>query len=144
MTGEPRYQQRRMRAERGGGEGHGTTVTGPAAPPSGGIVKKPKRNPPTGGKYRVADGRDPPQAGRALVFEDQYISTGGQFYELIVGHDIDIVVDRIVVREGLETRLADSFRTALDHADGHLSRREALRRLGRLGLSTAAAPRRRW
>jgi excinuclease ABC subunit A len=33
-------------------------------------------------------------------------------------HDIDIVVDRIVVRPGLETRLADSFRTALDHADG--------------------------
>jgi excinuclease ABC subunit A len=33
-------------------------------------------------------------------------------------HDIDIVVDRIVVRAGLETRLADSFRTALDHADG--------------------------
>ncbi len=24
---------------------------------------------------------------KALVFEDQYISTGGQFYELIVGHD---------------------------------------------------------
>jgi hypothetical protein len=24
---------------------------------------------------------------RATVFEDQYISTGGQFYELIVGHD---------------------------------------------------------
>ena len=24
---------------------------------------------------------------RALVFDDQYISTGGQFYELIVGHD---------------------------------------------------------
>ncbi len=33
-------------------------------------------------------------------------------------HDIDAVVDRIVVREGLETRLADSFRTALDLADG--------------------------
>ena len=33
-------------------------------------------------------------------------------------HDIDIVVDRIVVREGLETRLADSLRTALDLADG--------------------------
>ncbi|MGO4915106.1 excinuclease ABC subunit UvrA [Pseudogemmobacter sp. W21_MBD1_M6] len=33
-------------------------------------------------------------------------------------HDIDVVVDRIVVREGLETRLADSFRTALDLADG--------------------------
>lgn len=25
--------------------------------------------------------------GRALVFEDQYISTGGQLYELMVGHD---------------------------------------------------------
>ena len=33
-------------------------------------------------------------------------------------HDIDLVVDRIIVREGLEVRLADSFRTALDHADG--------------------------
>ena len=29
-------------------------------------------------------------------------------------HDIDVVVDRIVVKEGLETRLADSFRTALE------------------------------
>jgi excinuclease ABC subunit A len=33
-------------------------------------------------------------------------------------HDIDVVVDRIVVKEGIETRLADSFRTALDLADG--------------------------
>jgi excinuclease ABC subunit A len=33
-------------------------------------------------------------------------------------HDIDVVVDRIVVREGLEQRLADSFRTALDLASG--------------------------
>jgi len=33
-------------------------------------------------------------------------------------HDIDVVVDRIVVREGLEMRLADSLRTALDLADG--------------------------
>ncbi|PRY22690.1 excinuclease ABC subunit A [Aliiruegeria haliotis] len=33
-------------------------------------------------------------------------------------HDIDVVVDRLVVREGMETRLADSFRTALDLADG--------------------------
>src|SRR3954464_8357713 len=24
---------------------------------------------------------------RATVFDDQYISTGGQFYELIIGHD---------------------------------------------------------
>jgi fructose-1,6-bisphosphatase/inositol monophosphatase family enzyme len=27
------------------------------------------------------------EVSKALVFEDQYISTGGQFYELIVGHD---------------------------------------------------------
>ncbi|WP_413719813.1 excinuclease ABC subunit UvrA [Silicimonas sp. MF1-12-2] len=33
-------------------------------------------------------------------------------------HDIDVVVDRLVVKEGIETRLADSFRTALDLADG--------------------------
>ena len=29
----------------------------------------------------------PVQPGRALVFEDQYISTGGQLYELMMGHD---------------------------------------------------------
>ena len=29
----------------------------------------------------VTDGR------RAIVFDDQYITTGGQFYELMVGHD---------------------------------------------------------
>ena len=33
-------------------------------------------------------------------------------------HDIEVVVDRLVVREGLETRLADSFETALKLADG--------------------------
>ncbi len=33
-------------------------------------------------------------------------------------HDIDVVVDRLVIRDGMETRLADSFRTALDLADG--------------------------
>ncbi|NQU62086.1 MAG: excinuclease ABC subunit UvrA, partial [Rhodospirillales bacterium] len=33
-------------------------------------------------------------------------------------HDIEIVVDRLVVREGLEQRLADSFETALSLADG--------------------------
>lgn len=33
-------------------------------------------------------------------------------------HDIEVVVDRVVVREGLETRLADSFETALRLADG--------------------------
>jgi fructose-1,6-bisphosphatase/inositol monophosphatase family enzyme len=29
----------------------------------------------------------PPRAGVAQAFEDQYISTGGQLYELMVGHD---------------------------------------------------------
>jgi len=33
-------------------------------------------------------------------------------------HDIDVVVDRVVVREGLETRLADSIPQALQLADG--------------------------
>ncbi|MEC8136677.1 MAG: excinuclease ABC subunit A, partial [Pseudomonadota bacterium] len=33
-------------------------------------------------------------------------------------HDIEIVVDRVVVRPGLETRLADSIETALELADG--------------------------
>ena len=33
-------------------------------------------------------------------------------------HDIEVVVDRVVVREGLESRLADSFETALALADG--------------------------
>ncbi len=56
----------------------------------------------------------------------QRVKVDGQFYELDepptldkkYRHDIDVVVDRIVVREGLETRLADSFRTALDLASG--------------------------
>ena len=33
-------------------------------------------------------------------------------------HDIDIVVDRIVVKEGIQRRLADSLETALTHAEG--------------------------
>ena len=56
----------------------------------------------------------------------QRIKVNGDFYELEeppvldkkFRHDIDVVVDRIVVKEGIETRLADSFRTALDLADG--------------------------
>jgi excinuclease ABC subunit A len=56
----------------------------------------------------------------------QRVKVDGTFYELDepptldkkFRHDIDVVVDRIVVKEGLETRLADSLRTALDLADG--------------------------
>ena len=33
-------------------------------------------------------------------------------------HDIDIVVDRLVIKQGLSRRLADSLETALGHADG--------------------------
>jgi excinuclease ABC subunit A len=33
-------------------------------------------------------------------------------------HDIDIMVDRVVVKEGVQRRLADSLETALHHADG--------------------------
>jgi excinuclease ABC subunit A len=33
-------------------------------------------------------------------------------------HDIDVVVDRVVVKDGMESRLADSFETALRLADG--------------------------
>ena len=54
------------------------------------------------------------------------VKVDGEFYDLDeppaldkkFRHDIDVVVDRIVLREGIETRLADSFRTALDLADG--------------------------
>jgi hypothetical protein len=35
----------------------------------------------------VRDLIGPADVTRAMVFEDQYISSGGQFYELIVGHD---------------------------------------------------------
>ncbi|THF72259.1 MAG: excinuclease ABC subunit UvrA [Sulfitobacter sp. SK025] len=56
----------------------------------------------------------------------QRVKVNGEFHELDepptldkkFRHNIDVVVDRIVVREGLETRLADSLRTALDLADG--------------------------
>lgn len=56
----------------------------------------------------------------------QRVKVDGEFHDLDVPptldkkfrHDIDVVVDRIVVKEGIETRLADSFRTALDLADG--------------------------
>ena len=56
----------------------------------------------------------------------QRVKVDSQFFELEeppsldkkFRHDIDVVVDRIVIKKGIETRLADSFRTALDLADG--------------------------
>jgi excinuclease ABC subunit A len=56
----------------------------------------------------------------------QRLKVNGQFYPIEDApvldkkfkHDIDVVVDRIVVRAGLEQRLADSLETALRLADG--------------------------
>ena len=56
----------------------------------------------------------------------QRVKVNGEFYDLDepptldkkFRHNIDVVVDRIVVKEGIETRLADSFSTALGLADG--------------------------
>ena len=56
----------------------------------------------------------------------QRVKVDGTFYEIEdaptldkkLRHDIDVVVDRLVVRDGIQTRLADSFRTALNLADG--------------------------
>jgi excinuclease ABC subunit A len=56
----------------------------------------------------------------------QRVKVDGTFYEIADApaldkkfkHDIDVVVDRIVVRGDIASRLADSFETALELADG--------------------------
>ncbi|HVY58961.1 MAG TPA: excinuclease ABC subunit UvrA [Xanthobacteraceae bacterium] len=56
----------------------------------------------------------------------QRVKVDGRFYEIAEApaldkkfkHDIDVVVDRIVVRPDIATRLADSFEQALKLADG--------------------------
>src|SRR3990170_3047449 len=56
----------------------------------------------------------------------QRVKVDGRFYEIAetpaldknVKHDIDVVVDRIVVRPDMAARLADSFETALALSDG--------------------------
>jgi excinuclease ABC subunit A len=56
----------------------------------------------------------------------QRVKIDGKFYEIVevpsldkkFKHDIDVVVDRIVVRADIATRLADSLETALKLADG--------------------------
>src|SRR5271166_4158900 len=56
----------------------------------------------------------------------QRVKIDGKFYEIALApaldkklkHDIDVVVDRVVVRPDLGTRLADSLETALKLADG--------------------------
>jgi hypothetical protein len=51
--------------------------------------------------YRVGG---PPQPGRAIAFEDQYISTGGQLYELMMGHDRWIADLRPLMERDLRER----------------------------------------
>ena len=56
----------------------------------------------------------------------QRVKVDGAFHEIDavpalnkkIKHDIDVVVDRVVVKPGLATRLADSLETALELADG--------------------------
>ncbi|MGP0039800.1 MAG: excinuclease ABC subunit UvrA, partial [Rhodomicrobium sp.] len=56
----------------------------------------------------------------------QRVKVDGTFYEIAdvpaldkkIKHDVDVVVDRIVVRGDIASRLADSFETALELADG--------------------------
>ncbi len=56
----------------------------------------------------------------------QRVKVDGIYYEIAevpalnkkLKHDIDVVVDRIIVKPGIESRLAESFETALALADG--------------------------
>ena len=43
-----------------------------------------------------------------------------------VNHDIEVIVDRLVLREGIEQRLTESIETALNLADGHVDRSRSL------------------
>ncbi|WP_020399156.1 excinuclease ABC subunit UvrA [Kordiimonas gwangyangensis] len=65
----------------------------------------------------------------------QRVKVNGEFYLIEEAptldkkfkHDIDVVVDRLVLKEGLEQRLADSVETALELADGLLVAEEAVK-----------------
>ncbi|MEQ8664278.1 MAG: excinuclease ABC subunit UvrA [Rhodospirillales bacterium] len=56
----------------------------------------------------------------------QRVRINGEIYEIDdtptldkkYKHDIDVVVDRVVIKDGIETRLADSLETALNISDG--------------------------
>ena len=58
----------------------------------------------------------------------QRVKVDGELYDVDgvpelnkkIKHDIEVVVDRLVLREGTETRLADSIETALELSDGLL------------------------
>ena len=52
----------------------------------------------------VRAGAGPPAPGKALCFEDQYASTGGELYELMAGHDRFIADLRPLLRAALAER----------------------------------------
>ncbi|MGV6800539.1 MAG: excinuclease ABC subunit UvrA [bacterium] len=56
----------------------------------------------------------------------QRVKVDGAFYDIAdvptlnkkMKHDVDVVVDRIIIKDGIESRLAESFETAIDLTDG--------------------------
>jgi excinuclease ABC subunit A len=56
----------------------------------------------------------------------QRVKVDGAYYEIAdvpalnkkIKHNIEVVVDRIIIKDGIESRLAESFETALELADG--------------------------
>ena len=77
----------------------------------------------------------------------QRVKVDGAFHEIAdapaldkkLKHDIEVVVDRIVVRADIATRLADSFQTALELADGIAVAEFADGRASREGAGAAKA-----
>jgi excinuclease ABC subunit A len=80
----------------------------------------------------------------------QRLKIDGEFYEIAdtpaldkkLKHDIEVVVDRLVVRPDMAARLAESFETALELADGIAVVEFADPQPGALPQSGEAAPRR--
>ncbi|MFK7792565.1 MAG: excinuclease ABC subunit UvrA [Devosiaceae bacterium] len=71
------------------------------------------------GEYRKDIGELTKQGFARLKIDGEYYEIGdAPALDKKFKHDIDVVVDRIVVRDDLATRLADSFETALKLADG--------------------------
>lgn len=58
---------------------------------------------------------------RVIVDGNQYDLAEEITLDKNIKHSIDVVVDRLVVKEGMEQRLADSIETALKLADGNMT-----------------------
>ena len=78
----------------------------------------------------------------------QRLKIDGKFYEIAdapaldkkVKHDIEVVVDRLVVRPDMASRLAESFETALELADGLAIVEIAEERMANGEIANGAAP----